>query len=90
MIKMIGAGILRDLPTSRGLRKYHSIMWIKASMIIIVTTILHPVYVDIPAKSIGMPPINIHKIGIKLVKKVIHPSARRYGKSDGAEGDICP
>lgn len=77
MRKIIGAGTLRDCPTIRGFRKYPSKVCIMRSIVIIVTTILHPGYSTIPAKSIGIPPINTHRIGTKLVKNVIHPSASK-------------
>gem|GEM_PF-3118278 len=77
----IGVGSFRDCPTMRGLRKYHSNAWIIVSMVMIVTTMLQPGYSTIPAKSIGIPPINTHKIGTKLARKVIQPSANRYGNT---------
>jgi hypothetical protein len=38
----------------------------------------------------GIPPINTPRIGIKLVRNVIHPRARRYGKIKLELRDIWP
>jgi hypothetical protein len=72
----IGVGSLSDCPTIRGLRKYHSNAWMIKSIVIMVTMILQPGYSTIPAKRIGIPPIKTQRIGTKLERNVIHPSAR--------------
>jgi hypothetical protein len=77
MTNMMGAGILSDCPTIRGLRKYHSTICMTSSIARITITILQPVYSTIPAKRIGMPLIKTPNIGTKLVKNVIHPRASR-------------
>jgi len=51
------------------------------SIIMIVITMLQPGYAETPENTMGIPPINTQRIGIKLVKKVIHQSASIYGKT---------
>lgn len=75
--KTTGVGTFSDCPTIRGLRKYPSKACITNNIVMMVTTMLQPGYSTTPAKRIGIPPIKTHKIGTKLVKNVIHPSARR-------------
>jgi hypothetical protein len=74
---MIGAGILRDCPTIRGLRKYHSTVWMIKSIIPNAIIILQPGYSTTPAKIIGIPPIKTPNIGTKLDKNVIQPRASK-------------
>ncbi len=75
MRNTMGVGSFRECPTIRGLRKYHSNAWIMNNILSTLTIMLHPGYSTMPAKRIGMPPINTQRIGTKLVKNVIAPRA---------------